>query len=679
MNQQTQCQDRRTAGVLRGVFNEILPRHGYAPREKQTGLAEEILAALRHSDVLLAEAEIGTGKTLAYLIPAALTTRLSNMTAASSAVKQPVVIATSSIALQRAIERDCIPKLSEILMKHGVIDTPLTCVLRKGKSHFVCERRLGHYYFFADDATKSVLKPLLHSGFLDLSMAKNLTPGQKRAVCVTDRCDRDCPRRGECRYLRYLREAQCGGYDFQICNHNYLLADVLRRTKKLPPLIPDYSAVVIDEAHKLDGAARQMYGCGLSLTELLEAAKDAREITFTPEAPTAEVHRRADRLRTKSELLFRLLNKETPENTTEDGDTEQFRAVIREKAEQLLRALKKDADVLAELLEAKQAISKYEAERGALIRTLKQISDSLAVFAGHSELVCLLERDTDGKLTILRGIPKELRRILQRDLWSMQIPFVLTSGTLSAAGNFERVKHKLGLDLVSVKRLRETTKPSPFDYKQNALLYIGGSVPFPDNSDESYITAAAAETERLICAANGHTAVLFTSYGAMNSVFERISACNLPYPLFRLDKGGSAAAIERFRRSGNGVLFASGALWEGIDLPGDVLSMLIIVRLPFAVPDPVSEWERGQYSGLTEYKNAVVVPEMLVRLRQGFGRLIRGETDSGVAAILDCRAGSRGAYGRQVLSALPECGVTEDLQAVKEFLRVRKDEAFWAA
>ncbi|MDR0813263.1 MAG: ATP-dependent DNA helicase, partial [Oscillospiraceae bacterium] len=195
---------------------------------------------------------------------------------------------------------------------------------------------------------------------------------------------------------------------------------------------------------------------------------------------------------------------------------------------------------------------------------------------------------------------------------------------------------------------------------------------------EDYITAVADETERLIHAANGHTEVLFTSYRAMNAVFERISARNLPYPLFRLDRGGSAT-IDRFRRSGNGVLFASGALWEGIDLPGNVLSMLVIVRLPFAVPDPVSDWERSQYADMNAYKNAVVVPEMLVKLKQGFGRLLRGETDTGVVALLDCRAGLRGAYRRQVLSALPECGVTESLRDVREFLRRRKGAGFFVA
>ena len=151
---------------------------------------------------------------------------------------------------------------------------------------------------------------------------------------------------------------------------------------------------------------------------------------------------------------------------------------------------------------------------------------------------------------------------------------------------------------------------------------------------------------------------------------------NLPFPLMRLERG-SSAAIERFKQSKNGVLFASGALWEGIDIPGDALSMLIIVKLPFQVPDPIGEYEQTLYKDMFEYKSRVVVPEMLIKLKQGFGRLIRTERDSGVVAILDSRANATGAYRGRVLDALPDCGVTDDIEDVICFYDAKKSSEYF--
>ena len=212
----------------------------------------------------------------------------------------------------------------------------------------------------------------------------------------------------------------------------------------------------------------------------------------------------------------------------------------------------------------------------------------------------------------------------------------------------------------------ETSKPSPFDYWEKSMLYISEGMPFPNQRDENYILAVANEIEQLICASNGHAAVLFTSYRAMDMVWGHLEDRALPFPMFRMDRGG-LHEINKFKRSGNGVLFAAGALWEGIDIPGDALSMLIIVKLPFAVPDPIGEYEQTLYANIAEYKECVILPEMLIKLKQGFGRLIRTETDSGVVAILDSRVNSNGLYRNYVLSGLPKCWVTDSIDDVENF------------
>ncbi len=239
------------------------------------------------------------------------------------------------------------------------------------------------------------------------------------------------------------------------------------------------------------------------------------------------------------------------------------------------------------------------------------------------------------------------------------------------------MKKKLGLDIAPASRIVETTKPSPFDHKKNALLYISEQTPFPNTESEAYLDSIASEVEKLISASHGHAVVLFTSYKAMELVHERIAAQKLPYPIFRLSRGSGANVIEKYKRSGNGVLFASGALWEGIDIPGDILSMLIIVRLPFPVPDPVSEWERTLYGGMDEYKRLVITPEMLVKLKQAFGRLIRIETDTGVVAILDCRAGEMWDYHHHIMRALPPCRVTKSICDVETFFLENKEPAYY--
>jgi ATP-dependent DNA helicase DinG len=676
------------AVLLHRIFNEMLPQYGFAPREKQIELAGEVLSSLGRLDIFLAESEVGTGKTLAYLIPSVLARRSrlnenSIPTVLWDGKQAPIAIATSSIALQRAIEHEAIPMLSGILMENGIIKLPLTRVLRKGKGHFLCERRLSHFIRFADAQTGEALSPLVGGALVDLAGAENLTPYVKRHICVDESCGQDCSRYGECRYMRYLREAKSGGYDFQVCNHNYLLADLIRRSKGQRPLIPDCQGVVIDEAHKFLDAARQMYGCSLSLHDFIRTVDDVRDFTFAPGAPTAGIAREADGILSKSLLLFRFLNKEAAEAQTDD-EAERYATKILVRSESLMRALKENVDALAGMLVVRTVGSKHEKRKREALRTLNRISDSLAAFVRHADLVYWMEEaghpsggQPEGvRFPTLMGIPKNLGEQLHRDLWSRDIPVILTSGTLSAAGDFEHVKKKTGLDLVPHDRLSETSKPSPFNYRENAVIYISEDTPFPDSQYEGYLTAITDETENLIHAAHGHAAVLFTSYKAMDMVHGHIAARGLPYPLFRLDRGG-AAAIERFRESKNGVLFASGALWEGIDIPGDVLSILIIVRLPFAVPDPVSEWERTLYRDMDEYKKKVVVPEMLVKLKQGFGRLIRSESDTGVCAILDSRAAESGAYRRRVLSALPPCRVTSSIADVETFIKERKSEGYF--
>jgi len=671
--------------MLITLFKEILPLHGYAVRTEQIALAEHILDAIQHRSLSLAEAEVGTGKTLAYLVPAVLAKRgrlnghwnMSFYTGTPyvEMAHMPIVVATSSIALQKAIVTDYIPELSDIMMAHGIIKTPLTAVIRKGREHYICEHNLrAHVLFEYNPKMKKILDGLLKPGAsIDIAEIDGLTPHVKRKISVPTRCYDNCPHSDNCAYLRFRTQAQSAMIDIQVCNHNYLLADTLRRTDEQRPLIPNYQSIIIDEAHKFLSAARSMYGVELSSLTLPEVKSGINDLNFKNEEAERFSRKMAKKLFDEGNRLFRGLTSQAEDNGTGE-ESDRFTADIDSDTARHLRSIRNISDSLIEILSSEPVVGNGAGRKSQLVWELKQINEQTAALARNSELICWLEADKDESR--LCAIPKDLDKRLYNDIWSKGIPTIFTSGTLSSnagascASDFSHIKRTLGLERVGI-RLTETSKPSPFDYRENALLYISENIPFPNQRDKAYITAVADETEKLIFAAHGHAAVLFTSYKAMDMVWEQLKRRGLPFPMFRLDKGG-IKEIERFKRSGNGVLFASGALWEGIDIPGDALSLLIIVKLPFAVPDPIGEYEQTLYKDMAEYKRRVIVPEMLIKLKQGFGRLIRTEKDTGAIVILDSRVNSRGIYRERVLNALPDCYVINEISDIENFLRLVK-------
>jgi len=676
--------------ISKHIFTEVLPLHGYGLRERQMELAEHILDVIGHRGITLAESEVGTGKTHAYLIAGLLAKRgrINDSWLRGHYPKQswgdsahmPVVISTSSIALQQAIVSDYIPELSEILIAHGIINKPLIAVIRKGKEHYICEARLERHYKRVDVETQKLLEPYRGSDLqFDLTNANSLSPYIKRSICVSGRCSETCPYANKCRYKAYIKMANSPDVDFQITNHNYLIADRIHRATGKRPLIPHYQLVIIDEAHKLLQAARSMYGTELNNNEIPKLAQDIHALVLGKSNSGINVHKLAKKLEGQSNRLFQRINDNIPESALGDDEADRFPVVFDKDVKRHLRNIE---DIALETIRA--SVNSPIHKRKKDIRTkalwkLNSIVERVSELRKQSENIYWLENHLEGELESqsVCSIPKDLYMRLYRDLWNSGIPIILTSGTLSASGDFTRAKETLGLNHLLEHKLFSTTMPSPFDFKNNALIYMSENTPFPDSSDSSYITAIADEIERLVIASHGHAAVLFTSYNAMGQVHAILKKRGLPFPLFRLERG-STNAIEQFKKSGNGVLLASGALWEGIDIPGDALSMLIIVKLPFAVPDPTGAYEQELYGDFETYKTRAVIPDMLVKLKQGFGRLIRKMGDTGVVAILDSRVNSRGAYRNTALNALPKCRVTSCVVTVKKFIKDRKSIGYFS-
>ena len=616
------------------IFREILPRHGMAVREEQIALCHEVLDTLYNKEISLCEAGVGTGKTLAYLVGCILwqMNRPERM-------KLPIVISTSSVALQDAILTEYLPDLSAVLLDEGIITAPITAVVRKGKERFVCDARLAERASLVQPSRERQTNSLsIAAHILDMDHIPELSRYDRCRISVPRSCPRDCFMRLDCRYQQYLRDSMKP--DIQICNHNYLLADAAHRMENQPLLLRSYQALVVDEAHKLPDAARQMYTEKLSEADMDDLCLQLQQAHYlhleqrlrsTFLAFSISCGQNLSRLRRKDSVSFTL----TP-----------FRR-----------------EALADCI----AILQYA---GAILGMPRYLRHRLGEAESFFRLFLLevptrilyIDYDADGKPTFCAASSR-VPQLLRSALWNTREPAILTSGTLAAAGDFSHTEQLLGL--TTYRPLRHFRADSPFNYKEKCLLYLPPRIMARVDNRRM-----AEEIVRLVGACHGHALVLFTSYRQMAEV-RALTDGQWTYPTYQAWRNGGKI-IQRFKQSGNGVLFAAGSCWEGIDFPGNMVSLLIIAKLPFPIPDPVSDYERQQYPNLRDYINAEVIPEMQKKLRQGFGRAIRTEQDSCVVAILDERAGIGGKYHDAALAALPTCPITEKIEDVQQFIREQK-------
>ena len=642
------------------IFQELMPKHGLTVREEQLRLSHEMLDALWGNQIALCDAGVGIGKTYAYLVACIMKEKYAKQVGNLFRTENyPAVISTSSIALQEAILQEYIPFLSRLLLKEKLICRPLKAVVRKGKEHFVCDSRLNQRIASIQDKKKNgnQKKALLAlRTCYDMDQVHWLSGFDRRLVCVPKFCPKNCTERETCRYRRYMKRVKSTGIHFQICNHNYLLADASHRTKGYNPLLSDYRALVIDEAHKLPEAAVQM--CGKTL-----CSDDILEICYLLEKEHQGI--RARHLKAEMKKLFQVI---AENHSFENGQRIAFR-----QTEECISILKESAALLFEIgRRCKGSISKWIRNR------LEEAGIVLCYFlVPGRKYVLYLEQDTE-RLPVFCATSREVPAYLQKVLWNQGIPAILTSGTLKAGNGFMRTRQMLGLNEKNRKKqsgVQEYVAESPFEYRRNCLLYLpqdGKQIRHGSREEAVWI---AKRIKQLAGSTHGHTLVLFTSYSLMGSVYQ-ILRSDLPFPMVEVWRH-TQEEIMRFKTLENAVLFAAGSCWEGVDFPGDMVSSLIIVRLPFAVPDPVREAEKEQYGNLREYIEAVAVPDMQKKLRQGFGRAIRTETDTCVVTILDQRAVRGGRYYEDVLCALPPCQMAESIEDVENFIRRRKNVDYY--
>ena len=622
------------------IFKVLLPAHGMAERPEQIALSHKMLNAMLADDIALCDAGTGIGKTFAYLAAgiAFLQWRVQN-----HLHFMPITISTSSISLQNAIIKDYLPLLDQALKDDGFDSVLINAIVRKGKQHYVCDQRLEHRLKQTAEKKKSkaaanALKSMrIH---LDLDSVEALSNYDKERVCVPQVCSCDL---SDCRYRAFLHDCETRQYAFQICNHNLLLADAIHRKAGTRRILRNSCAVIIDEAHKLPEASRKMFGLTLN-------AEDIRELTR--KLKWERYYLAADNLSSASKPLL-----DSMDRPREDHSFSYY-AHLLIAPERVLKVIEKQ---LSEQLSDKTNRSLRDVTAAA--ETLCSDRPELLFYASENE--------TGG--TTLCATVTDLSDRLNQTLWQQPRPFVLTSGTLAVGADFQRFRSEVGL--TDYPKLIETVSESPFDYQKNCLLYLPDKANVVEKSN-ACSRSITDEITALVHASCGHALVLFTSYLAMSSVKERLVQRFLPFRIFTMNRN-TGYTVEQFKKVPGSILLATGAAWEGFDFPGDCVSMLIIPRLPFPRPDAIKEKEREQFETLHDYIRAVVVPEMQIKLRQGFGRAIRTETDTCVVAILDERAGPNSRYYSDVISALPEMRQTSKLAEVSAFFQQVKPDSYF--
>lgn len=652
--------------VIDSIFRVVLPNNGYHIREEQISLAKQMYIGFTEKQIALCEAEVGTGKTLSYLVAAIVAKHHNSRIYAQ---KLPVTITTSSIELQKALVEREIPNLSRMLLDYYIIEKPLTAVLRKGKEHYLCRYRFEDYlknikkYPVKYTSTIELLEQMadFRSG-IDLDRYR-INGALKSRICVKGSCS-GCSQRKQCEYHAFAKQMyHLPDLDFQVTNHNMYLMSQKTKSDDHPPLLRESCFVVVDEAHKFKEAAEDTFGERISEKDIPRYVNSVK--TFcSPRANRDKYKEHLISLIAENETLFNNLRKKRHDDDVDEGRG----SIITLSAYQMGK--------LNKILQLIEKVEQMKIKRNYGIPvTGSFLMTAISAIKKGSQSTIWLDTDENGVLSLC-STPKDINNILRRKVWDRNMSHVLTSGTISDGTDFAYFKAENGLDQIPKRMLLESRTESPFDYASHTRLYIPTAMPIPNNDDDNYFKAIADKIYKIIQATNGHTAILFTSYKALKLVHELLKDRLAGYDTICMTKSNKSA-IADFKRSRNGILFASGSMWEGVDCVGDCLSSVIIVRLPFPMRSALMEEKKDACDSVADFVDRYCTPNMLIKLRQGVGRLIRCESDTGIVSILDPRAVSK-SYASKIDHALHKYPKVDSTEEIESFMRSVKHESYYA-
>ena len=625
-----------------GALSKWHPNYEYRPGQLE--MAEAVEAALADRKHLIVEAGTGTGKTLAYLVPAILSGKR-------------IIVSTGTKNLQEQLFFKDIP----FLQKH--FPRPIEVCYMKGRNNYACRQKiydaekeavLEGFEEVADfqiieqwekttefgDRAEIKTLPESSAAWNKIDARRELCSGQKCAQF--DRCFIT---------LMHQRAAQS---DIIIVNHHLFFADLAIKEEDVAGILPEYHAVVLDEAHEIEDVAGQYFGVQVSNYRFQELRRDIARISRQKQFGSQELDRIIERMEQLAEHFFGLFG-----NTPGRRGFDNRAAFLGNHAEDytdLLAVLELAGSHLKLLKNQPDEVNPLIRRTSELILALKFVLES-----DDSDFVYWIE--IRGRGWFLQATPVDVSVLLAGRLFDKLDPVVLTSATLAVAGTFEFAKQRLGLPYA-----RTLIVPGHFDYEKQALLYVPPHL--PDPRDPAFTKMASEEIILLLRHSRGRAFVLFTSYQQMRLIYDRVSL-EVEYPTLMQGTGPRHALLEEFRATPHCVLFATAAFWQGVDVPGDQLSCVIIDKLPFAVPsDPVvdARLRKVRENGGNPFYD-YQIPQAAIALKQGFGRLIRSRSDRGVLVLLDNRI-SKQRYGQVFFDSLPDYGFTTDIADVEKFFNV---------
>ena len=622
----------------------------FEDRPEQRRMSEAVAAALGDQRALLVEAGTGTGKTLAYLVPAL-------------ASGKRVVVSTGTRTLQDQIIRHDVPLLRQILQQ------PFTAVALKGVGNYVCKRKLAELRLPTAEVEADLAA--LHEWLDDsatgdraeLESVPEHAPIWAEVTTTPEaRIGPRCPYFDRCHVTSARRAADKA--DLILVNHHLYFADLaLRAASPGARVLPDHDAVIFDEAHQLEEVATEHFGLRVTTSRLGGLVRDARAVMardlFSIGNHSGEHEQLVHAVERSATGLFALARQALiglapdggrvplPPDLLAAGPRQEAWFVLDGALEELARACEREAAPPPPDHDEDEATTARREQLAAIARRARGVRDDLAELAEQRQRAHVYWGETRAAATSLSASPIAVAELIRRHVVHNTPTAIFTSATLTVAGTFEYSRTRLGLDPADVDEL---TLPSPFAYDRQAILYLARDLPAP--TGDGLPPAVAARIVELLAITGGRAFVLFTSHRALQSGARQLAG--LPYPLLRQGDMPRAALIDRFRATPGAVLLGTGSFWEGVDVPGDALSMVIIDKLPFQPhTDPLTA---ARASALLarggEPFTGLQLPQAAIALKQGFGRLIRRRDDRGIVAILDPRIVTR-SYGRVLLDSLP--------------------------
>jgi len=629
-----------------GLLAQKIPRFEY--RASQAKMAEAVAECLSSAEPLMVEAGTGTGKTLAYLIPAILSGKR-------------VVVSTGTKTLQDQILDHDVPLLKNHLFPK------LRALCLKGRKNYLCRRRFREFSYQTTLFNKE--EAGLFGRFQ--SWASRTRSGDRSEIgwlsdgyltwnevsSSSDQCfGQQCEDFHLC-FLARLR-AEASHADIIVVNHHLFFADLSVRDKGFNEIIPEYQAVVFDEAHQLEDIAGIYFGIQFGNLQLFELTRDL----------TRELRRRGNKERNSQgirrfvqqlEVMARLLHHELYHPSELEG---RFSLDVTKAGKGFVSACKKTIHALEELGAALTPIADSPSTAESFFRRSSGLAQTLHEMLDQGDRTRVYWYEISPKAVSLHGTPIEISSIIQNKLLRRTSAVVITSATLSVADSFEFIRNSLGIPSES----KGMMLPSPFAFENQALIYIPRQFPTP--ADPGFCDHVARQALEILKKTCGRALFLFTSYRNLSDV-RRLLHGRLPYPILVQGQKPKRALLAEFRENVDSVLLATSSFWQGIDVPGESLSCLIVDKLPFEVPDdPLTSARMNHISeqGKSPFFS-YQVPRAIIQLKQGVGRLIRSSQDRGIIVIFDTRLITKG-YGRLFMRSLPPCKVVHRLDEIDDFL-----------